>query len=110
MTILVIEAGAALMASFCPSWFTVRSKFFNENGAREGNVKAIRHGYAAGGVLTLATGYASSYMVRSPLPMMGAVLITVLEIGGYEHAIRHPATEEHGAMPAHMQALQWGAA
>ena len=109
-TILVIEAGAALMASFCPSWFTVRSPFFHEQSARTGNVTSIRQGYTAAAILTLATGIASSYMVRSPLPTFGAALITGIEIGGYEYSMANPATEEKGAPPAWSLPLQWGAA
>jgi hypothetical protein len=109
-TILVIEAGAALMASFCPSWFTVRSDFFHDNGAVEGNRTSIRHGYIAAAVLTMATGWASSVMVRSPLPMVGAALITGIEIAGYEYCVRHPAREAKGPTPAWQQALNWGAA
>lgn len=108
-TILVIEAGAALMASFCPSWFTVRSDFFHDNGAVAGNRTSIRHGYTAAAVLTVATGWASSVMVRSSLPMVGAVLITGIEIAGYEYCVRHPAREAKGPTPAWQQALSWGA-
>jgi len=109
-TILVIEAGAALMASFCPSWFTVRSPFFHEQDARQGNVNSIRQGYTAAAILTMATGVASSYMVGSPLPTIGAALITGIEIGGYEYSMNHPAEAERGQPPAYMQALNWGAA
>lgn len=109
-TILVIEAGAALMASFCPSWFTTRSEFFHDNGAVVGNIRSIRQGYTAAAVLTLATGWASSIMVRSALPMFGAALITGIEIAGYEYCVRNPAREAKGAPPPYMQALNWGAA
>lgn len=108
--ILVVEAGAALMASFCPSWFTVRSPFFHEQEARQGNITSIRQGYTAAAVLTMATGWASSYMVRSPLPLIGAALITALEIGGYEYSITHPASAAKSAPPAYMSALAWPAA
>lgn len=109
-TILVMEAGASLYAAFCPSWFTVRSPFFHDQAAREGNVRSIRQGYLAATALVLPTGLASSVLVGSMLPAIGSVLVAAVMIGGYEYSISHPATETKGAPPAWQQALRWGAA
>lgn len=104
---LVVEAGAALMGSFCPSWFDIRTS----GQTRPGYVAAVRQGYTAAGLLTMVTGAASAYIVRSPLPLFGAALITSAEIGAYEYCIGHPAPQEPAAPPPpYMSALQWGAA
>jgi hypothetical protein len=109
-TVLVIEAAASLYAAFCPSWFTVRSTFFHDQSAREGNVRAIRQGEIAATLLTIPTGYASSILVGSWLPLIGATAISVLMIGGYEYSIRNPASDVPAQPPAYMRAMDWGAA
>lgn len=109
-TVLVIEAAASLYAAFCPSWFTTRSAFFHEQRGAAGNVQAIRQGYIAATLLAVPTGFASSYLVKSWLPLIGSVAIGVLMIGGYEYSIRHPATEVPPDPPGWMDAMQWGAA
>lgn len=93
-TVLVIGAGAGLFAAFCPSWFTVRSDFFNEQGSREGNIKAIRQGEIAGTLTTLLQGYAASHLVHSAFPFVGAIGVSVVMVVGYEWSILHPAAEE----------------
>lgn len=93
-TVLVIGAGAGLFAAFCPSWFTVRSDFFNQQGSREGNVKAIRQGEIAGTLTTLLQGYAAAHLVGSAFPFLGAIGVSVIMIVGYEWSILHPAAEE----------------
>lgn len=109
-TVLVVEAAASLYAAFCPSWFTTRSQFFHDQAAKEGNIQSIRQGYIAATLLAIPTGIASSFLVGSWLPAIGAALIAGVMIGGYEYSIYHPAQAVKGAPPAHMQALQWGAA
>jgi hypothetical protein len=109
-TILTVEAAASIFAAFCPSWFTVRSQFFHDQGAREGNIRAIRHGELAAVALTVPTGYAASLLVRSWLPLIGAVAISALMVAGYEYSIRHPAAEQEGPPPPWASALDWGAA
>lgn len=107
-TVLVIGEGAALFAAFCPSWFTVRSPFFHDQDAKGGNINAIRQGEAAGAAITVAVGWAGAAMVGSPLPLIGAVLVSAVMIAGYEWSIAHPSTE-HAAENAHPigKALQW---
>lgn len=92
-TILIIGAGAGTFASFCPSWFTVRSPFFHEQGARDGNVAAIRQGEVVGAVVTMATGLAASWLTGSPLPLIGAAVISGVMVAGYEYSIANPATD-----------------
>jgi hypothetical protein len=107
-TILVIGEGAAMFAAFCPSWFTVRSPFFHDQDAHEGNVQAIRQGEAAATLLTVAVGWAASALVRSPLPFFGALGISAVMIAGYEWSIAHPATEASEASRSPLAgALGW---
>lgn len=94
-TVLVIGAGAGLFAAFCPSWFTVRSDFFNSQGSKEGNVRAIRQGEIAGTLTTLLQGYAASHLVDSILPFFGAVAVCAIMVAGYEWSIAHPASEDY---------------
>jgi hypothetical protein len=108
-TVLVIGAGAGLFAAFCPSWFTVRSSFFNEQDGRKGNRKAIRQGEVAGTVTTLLQGAGASHLVKSPLPFLGAVAVCVVMIWGYEWSLAHPAVEEGNESPLG-PAMKWRAA
>lgn len=93
-TVLVIGEGAALFAAFCPSWFTVRSPFFHDQAAKAGNIAAIRQGEVAGTVITVAVGAAGGAMVGSSLPLLGAVLVSIVMVAGYEWSIAHPSTEK----------------
>lgn len=95
-TVLVVEASAGLYAAFCPSWFTVRSPFFSEQRAHKGNVRSIRQGEIAATILTVGTGLATSYMVHSILPAIGASVMSAVMVAGYEYSMRHPATGEGG--------------
>lgn len=109
-TVLVVEAAASLYAAFCPSWFTVRSPFFSEQRAADGNKRSIRQGYTCATLLVIPTGIASSYLVGSWLPLFGAVVIGAVMVGGYEYSIAHPATQHEGNMPGWMSAWTWKAA
>lgn len=91
-TILIIGAGAGTFASFCPSWFTVRSPFFHEQNARAGNIAAIRQGEVAGAVVTIGTGVAAASLTGSVLPLFGALVISGIMVAGYEYSIRNPAS------------------
>lgn len=94
-TVLVIGAGAGLFAAFCPSWFTVRSDFFNDQGSKAGNIRAIRQGEIAGTLTTLLQGYAASHLVDSMLPFVGAIGVCIIMVAGYEWSIAHPASEDY---------------
>ncbi len=96
-TVLVIGEGAALFAAFCPSWFTVRSPFFHEQSARAGNVQAIRQGEIAATILTLGVGAAATVMTNSMWPVVGASIVSVVMILGYEYSMTHPASVNSGA-------------
>lgn len=110
-TVLVIGEGAALFAAFCPSWFTVRSPFFHDQAAKDGNINAIRQGEVAGAVITVAVGAAGAAMVGSVLPVLGAVLVSIVMVVGYEWSIAHPSTEASEARAHPMgRALRWKAA
>jgi len=93
-TILVIGEGASLFAAFCPSWFTVRSDFFNDQGSRDGNVAAIRQGEIAGTLSTMLVGFGASIMTGSSLPLYGAAIVCGVMVAGYEYSIAHPAAEK----------------
>ena len=93
-TVLVIGAGAGLFAAFCPSWFTVRSSFFHDQSGKDGNIKAIRQGEIAGTLTTLLQGAAASRLVKSPLPFLGALAVSLVMVLGYEYSITHPAADE----------------
>jgi len=109
-TILTVEAAASVFAAFCPSWFTVRSDFFHAQGARAGNITAIRHGEMAAVALVLPTGWAASHLVGSWLPLIGAAAISALMIGGYEYSIVHPASSQPDDPPSWATAMQWSSA
>ncbi|MGH7484142.1 MAG: hypothetical protein ACREMY_00885 [bacterium] len=93
-TVLVIGAGAGLFAAFCPSWFTVRSAFFHEQSGKDGNVKAIRQGELAGALTTLLQGFAAARLVKSPMPFLGALAVSLIMVVGYEYSLKHPATDD----------------
>ena len=109
-TVLVVGEGAALFAAFCPSWFTVRSPFFHDQAAKEGNVSAIRQGEIAATVLTVAVSWAAAAMVRSVLPLLGGIGVSAVMIAGYEFSMSHPSTEASSEKGNPMRALQWRAA
>lgn len=94
LTVILVGAGAGTFASFCPSWFTVRSAFFHEQSHKPGNIAAIRQGEAVGTAITLAEGVAASYLTKSLLPFFGAVTICAVMVIGYEYSIAHPAIED----------------
>lgn len=106
-TVLVIGAGAGLFAAFCPSWFTVRSDFFNEQQSRTGNIRAIRQGEIAGTITTLLQGYAASVLVKSPIPLLGAIGVSGIMVLGYEYSIRNPASAEGSDANPLSAAMQW---
>ena len=92
-TVLMMGTVPNNFSAPCPSWFTISSPFFHEQDARDGNIRRIRQGEAVGGALSLAEGWAVSVMTRSPLPLIGAAIMVVIFIAGYELSITHPAAE-----------------
>ena len=93
LIILLVGEASGVFAGFCPSWFTVSSPFFHEQGARAGNVKRIRWGEAAATVIVLATGAAVTIVTDEVLPFVASVVICAIFIGGYEYMIAHPAKD-----------------
>lgn len=91
--ILLIGMAAGVFAGFCPSWFTVASPFFHEQSAKDGNVKRIRWGEIAATLIVVATGWAVSNNTGRGAPLVAAVAISAVFVGGYEYMIAHPATE-----------------
>lgn len=94
IVILLIGMASGVFAGFCPSWFTVASPFFHEQNAKEGNIKRIRWGEAAATVIVIATGYAVSRQTNRAAPLMAAIGISAIFVGGYEYMIAHPSTED----------------
>lgn len=93
IVILLIGEASGVFAGFCPSWFTVSSPFFHEQGAKDGNVKRIRWGEVAASLIVIATGAAVSARSSSNLPLYASLGICAVFVGGYEYMIAHPATE-----------------
>lgn len=93
-SVLVIATAAGTYSSFLPSWFTISSTFFNEQGSREGNVKRIRQGEIAATLFTLVEGAAASALVGSPVPLIAAGVVGAVMVAGYEYALANPASEE----------------
>lgn len=91
-TILVMGEAAAIYSSFLPSWFTISSPFFHEQGAVEGNRRRIRQGELAASILTVGVAFAGSAMTGSPFPLIGGIVTAAIMVAGYEYALRNPAT------------------
>lgn len=94
IVILLVGEASGVFAGFCPSWFTVSSPFFHEQGAKAGNVKRIRWGEIAATIIVIATGAAVTYRTGHKLPLIASLLICLIFITGYEYMIAHPATED----------------
>lgn len=90
---ILIGEASGVFAGFCPSWFTVSSPFFHEQGAKEGNVKRIRWGEAAATGIVAATGAGLWYTTKKPILFWASLAIAGVFIAGYEYMIQHPATE-----------------
>jgi hypothetical protein len=93
-TILVVAEVPNLYSSVLPSWFTISSPFFHEQGSHEGNVRRIRQGEMVATAEALAIGWGASVMFKSWLPFYGVVVMTAIQLIGYEYALNHPASEE----------------
>ena len=93
---LIIGEAVGTFASFNPSWFTVSSPFFHEQEAHEGNVRRIRWGEVAATLVTVGVGAAMTYVVKDPAPLVASVVISAVEVLGYEYMMAHPATEDEG--------------
>lgn len=73
------------LAGMLPSLMTIR-RF----GADEMDAKALRQGEMAGAVLALMVGVGASYAANNPAPAIATVVILVIMLLMYEHAIRNP--------------------
>jgi hypothetical protein len=94
VVILLVGEASGVYAGFCPSWFTVSSDFFQEQGARAGNVRRIREGELAATAIVLATGAAVAIRGNQPIAWWASVAISAVFVFGYERAMRKPAREE----------------
>lgn len=92
--ILLIGEASGVFASFNPSWFTVSSPFFHSQEARDGNIKRIRWGEIAASVIVIGTGWAIWQRTGDIVPLIAAILISALFVGGYEYMIAHPASAD----------------
>lgn len=90
---LLVGEASGVFAGFCPSWFTVASPFFHEQGARAGNIKRIRWGEVAATAIVMSTGVALSVRTANAIPLATSAVITGIFIVGYEYQIAHPSTE-----------------
>lgn len=106
-TIAGVGASAALFATFCPTFYAMRAE---DHADIVSHRTSIRHGYAAAAALTLASGWASAALLGNGLPLAAAVLVSAVQITGYEYWIGHPAREETGPVPSWQRALSWGSA
>lgn len=93
-SILLVGTASGIFAGFCPSWFTVASPFFHAQEARAGNVKRIRWGEAAATVIVVAMGIAIAREHRSATPLLAAIGICAIFVGGYEYMIANPSSED----------------
>lgn len=93
VVILLVGMASGVFAGFCPSWFTVSSPFFHEQDARDGNVRRIRWGEAAATLIVVAMGWAVSNATGRGTPLMAAIGISAIFVGGYEYMIAHPASD-----------------
>lgn len=109
---LIIGEASGVFAGFCPSWFTVSSPFFHEQGAKEGNIKRIRWGEIAATAIVLGTGAAISWQTKSSVPWWISVGTCAVFVGGYEYMITHPAADESsGSIPGPVRtAMHWKSA
>lgn len=92
-TILTVGEVWAAASALGPSVFTIRSPFFHEQNAKRGNVQSIRFAEAGVVVLGIALGGAASYLVQSPLPVLGAGVAIAVQLASWEWAMRSPADE-----------------
>jgi len=92
--ILLIGEASGVFAGFCPSWFTVSSPFFHEQGAKAGNVKRIRWGEIAATAIVVSTGAAVSVRTDKKLPLFASLGICAIFVAGYEYMIANPSTED----------------
>ena len=85
LTILAMSEVPNFLAGMLPSLMTIQ-RF----GADDGDVSALRKGEIIGSVLALGVGLGATLVADSPLPLIGTVLILVIMLAAYEHAIRNP--------------------
>lgn len=100
-TILTVGEVWAAASALGPSVFTIRSPFFHEQNAKKGNVQSIRFAEVGVVVLGVALGGAASYLVRSPLPVIGAGVAIAVQLASWEWAMKSPAddAEKKAAAP-----------
>ena len=94
IVILLIGEASGVFAGFCPSWFTVSSPFFHEQEAKAGNVKRIRMGEIAATAIVTATGWAVTQRTGRKVPLLAALGICAVFVGGYEYMIAHPSADD----------------
>lgn len=91
--VLVATEIPNLYSAPLPSMFTISSPFFHDQAAKDGNVKRIRQGELVATTEALLIGYASSVLFKSWLIFWAAAAMAAVQLGCYEYALRHPATE-----------------
>ena len=94
LTVLMMGTVPNNFSAPLPSYFTISSPFFHEQGAHDGNVKRIWQGLAVGSSISLAEGFAVSILADSWLPLIGTAAMVAVLGSGYIYAMNNPATEE----------------
>lgn len=93
--IMMVGMAGAVIAAFCPSWFTTASDFFHEEASFEGNVKRIRAGYIVGSAIVIGTGWAISSNSKNNTALLSSILVCLIFAAGYEYMIYHPASGDN---------------
>lgn len=85
--LMLLAAGEVpnFLAGMLPSLMTIQ-RF----GADEQDRSALRRGELAGSILALGVGAGATLAAGSPLPFGATLIVLVVMLGLYEHAIRNP--------------------
>lgn len=89
-TLEVAALGPAIFAAFGPSFFTVRTFAGDPEGMHD-----IRVAEIMGTIMTMALGVGAGLAVDDvtgldPYPLLAAVGVSMVMVGMYEYALRHP--------------------
>jgi hypothetical protein len=85
LAILAASEVPNFLAGMLPSLMTIQ-RF----GAEEEDLRSLRRGEAIGSVLALGVGFGATLVADSPWPFLATVVVLLIMLGAYEHAIRNP--------------------
>jgi hypothetical protein len=86
LTLLAVAEVPNFYSGLLPSLWTIGH--FSETENEEANYW-IRRGEVMASALTLAVGIATSVLTKSPLPMVGVIVMAGILLYLYEHALRN---------------------